>query len=90
MNIHLFFEINELQNFSLQFEQKIFISLFHIFFDKFCIVFCIFSNDIGHLDKRCGRSCDFLVKPDTDEMRLFNNPIAQVESIFSIKNGTFR
>ncbi|VBB33616.1 unnamed protein product, partial [Acanthocheilonema viteae] len=37
-------------------------------------------NDIGQFDKRCGRSCDFLVKSNTDEMRLFNNPIAQVSS----------
>ncbi|VIO99578.1 Uncharacterized protein BM_BM1789 [Brugia malayi] len=37
-------------------------------------------NEISQLDKRFGRSCDFLIKPHTDEMRLFNNPIAQVSS----------
>ncbi|VDK78976.1 unnamed protein product [Litomosoides sigmodontis] len=37
-------------------------------------------DDIGQLDKRYGRSCDFLVKSDADKMRLFNNPIAQVSS----------
>uniref|UniRef100_A0A0R3S088 Recep_L_domain domain-containing protein n=1 Tax=Elaeophora elaphi TaxID=1147741 RepID=A0A0R3S088_9BILA len=37
-------------------------------------------NDICQLDKRYGRSCDFLAKPGTEELRVFNNPIAQVSS----------
>ncbi|CAG9539075.1 unnamed protein product [Cercopithifilaria johnstoni] len=37
-------------------------------------------NDVGQLDKRYGRSCDFLIKSNNDKIRLFNNPIAQVSS----------
>uniref|UniRef100_A0A8R1U0A6 CaMBD domain-containing protein n=2 Tax=Onchocerca TaxID=6281 RepID=A0A8R1U0A6_ONCVO len=37
-------------------------------------------NEIGQLDKRYGRSCDFLTKSTVDEMRLFNNPFVQVSS----------
>lgn len=40
----------------------------------------VFSYDIAQFDRRCGRSCDFLEKRQPDELRTFNNPIAQVSS----------